>query len=120
MLSIEDNIFTLSRGDYASFSVTPRDENKVPYDMEAGDELVMTIREIASKDSPVLAQIRSRTNVLTFVPEDTRDMNIGKYSADIQLMRCERTPITVYPPFEIGLKEKNWKNFILAAEVTIP
>ena len=27
---------------------------------------------------------------------------------------------THYPPFEIGLKEKNWKNFILAAEVTIP
>ena len=126
----KDGVITMNKGDdaffdveiYMSMSDADGKVTEKPYEMQDGDTLTLTVRRRPDEDCPVEFSVTSNTNRLEIVPEDTREMKIGKYSADIQLnyggKKC-----TVFPLLHNLSKEqlslsKNWENFILVGEVT--
>lgn len=122
---IKDGIPHIRRGDSGDLTVpiTVQEDDgspKVPYELQDGDELTLTIRERAESESPVLLQLHSLTGSFTFNPQDTKNIPVGKYSFDVQLTMAGGEIHTVIPRTgdENYEKERNWKNFCIEAEVT--
>ena len=85
--------------------------------------LTLTVRRAPGREYPVLMQVASGTARLLITPADTRDMEPGEYSADIELKRADGSVDTIFPLLEnlsprARKKTVNWKNFIITGEVT--
>ena len=117
MLNIQQGVISLNRGDDVNFSVEIADENGQSYEMQTGDELVFCVRKSAAGDSPVLLTARSVTNVISLCKDDTRGMEVGRYSAAIRLIRAGGEEIIVYPKLASHGRERDWNNFVLDPEV---
>lgn len=122
-LKIIDNEIHMRRGDTGQFTfdVKTKDEDgeEIIYTLQAGDKLTFTVKTAPSKESPALIQKTiSSGNTFIIVPNDTRDLDVGKYSFDIQLERANGEIHTVFPPIGTFEKERNYKNFCLESEVT--
>lgn len=98
---------------------------RVDFEMAAGDVLTLTVRELPDAAAPVLMQISGAPgqNVIPIRHEDTKDLAVGRYSADIQLMTADGLRKTVWPDFEAGSSKRwrmqNTKNFCIVSEVTM-
>ena len=119
-LKIIDGIIHIRRGDSGNISVTIKDEDGEPYVIEDGDTLYLTVRKKADRSDEILAQLTSYDGEFYFMPSDTDNIPIGKYSFDIQLTRANGDIETVYPPVATKKYEKAtaWGNFCVEAEVT--
>lgn len=120
MLIIEDDVMYINRGDDAVFNVIIKDDKGQNYEMVAGETLTMTVRELPTEDSEILMQIVSESNAFKIKHVDTCNIPIGKYSFDVQLNDRYGDIHTVFPILNSHGKIKNWKNFIVDPEVTIP
>lgn len=120
MFDIINNKIRLTRGDYGKIECVLRDGAGDPYEMQDGDVLTLTVRDVASADSPVMLQVSSVTNMLAIQHEDTAGLPVGTYSADIQLTTADGKRLTFWPKLdEIKYaREKNLRNFELFPEVT--
>lgn len=127
MFDVDSKNIYLTRGDYANIACNLKFKNEneewEDYEMQDGDFLTLTVREEASKQSPVLLEIISLTNELKFFNDDTKNIPIGNYSADIQLTLSDGKRFTFWPEVTKEdnynfRKEKNIKNFFLLSEVT--
>lgn len=122
MFYVEDQAIYLTRGDSAEVSIDLTTEGGEAYDMGASDTLTLTVRKEPSATSTVIfAKSVTGSGVITIIPEDTQDAEIGQYSADIQLTTADGEVHTVYPRLEgkSRYRERNFKNFIIMPEVTI-
>ena len=90
--------------------------------MDEGDILTFTVRKKPSKDSEVLLEKQSSPGLIEIAIDssDTSDLEIGLYSADIQLVTAHGKRITVWPKLKGSQRshELNFKNFCLMPEVT--
>lgn len=125
----ENGVITMFQGDCVALEVSmpvydaagePTGEN---YEMQEGDVLTLTVRRAPGREFPVLMQVVSVTARLLITPGDTRDMEPGEYSADIELRRADGSVDTIFPLLEnlsprARKKTVNWKNFIITGEVT--
>lgn len=119
---VEDQAIYLTRGDSAEVSIDLMTESGEVYDLGANDTLTLTVRKEPSSTSTVIfAKSVTGSGVIPITPEDTRDSEIGQYSADIQLTMADGEVHTVYPRLEgkARYRERNFKNFIIMPEVTI-
>lgn len=59
--------------------------------------------------------------MIPIAPEDTREAEVGQYSADIQLTTADGEVHTVYPRLEgkARYRKRNFKNFVIMPEVTM-
>ena len=120
---IENNVIYLTKGDDAVLEVSSiAAEDGSQYEMQTGDVLTLTVRAMPSADSPALIQIDSLPGVNRIVlrHEDTAELNVGRYSADVQLTTAEVRRFTVWPNIAGSGRYviKNIKNFIIMPEVT--
>ena len=98
---------------------------RVDFEMAAGDVLTLTVRELPDAAAPVLMQISGAPgqNVIPIRHEDTKDLAVGRYSADIQPGPAGGLRKTVWPDFEAGNSKRwrmqNTKNFCIVSEVTM-
>lgn len=111
---------TIPRGTCKAIEVTLT-ENGEALTMGEKDYLVLTVRETASTESPILLQIKGQEgkNVLGLHEADT-DLPVGKYSADIRFYRlldAGYCTFSVWGTDETDTREKNLKNFIILAGV---
>lgn len=122
MFKIENDVIYITRGDNAVFEVTAyTDESQeTPYELQDGDSFTFTVRRIASKESQIVFAISSVSNRIVFSHEDTANVEVGKYSADIQLTTAEGDRYTIWPKFDVtkSSREYNFKNFCIMPEVT--
>lgn len=122
MLIIEEQDVYLTRGDDVNLEFLLTKADGVDYVMDSGDRLIFSIRELPSIESEVLATIPSAygSNVIAIRHEDTSELNVGRYSADCQLVTANGNIFTVWPELDgrTRYKERNFKNFILMPEVT--
>lgn len=122
MFSVSDGVITITRGDYKTLEVQICDMQGRDYEMQEGDILTLSVRETPEESSPLLVQIHSATNILTFTPSDTSGVEPGQYSGDIQLTTADGKIATLWESVPAEQrnrgKVKNWKNFILLPEVT--
>lgn len=122
MLIIEEQDVYLTRGDDVNLEFILTRADGVDYVMDSGDRLIFSIRELPSVESEVLATIPGAygSNVIVIRHEDTSELNVGRYSADCQLVTANGNIFTVWPELDgrTRYKERNFKNFILMPEVT--
>ena len=119
MFKVEDNVIYLTRGDDAELEVSITDGAGTAYTMQDGDTLTLTVRELPSFDSAVIFSVSSETNRIILSHADTADAEVGRYSADIELV-SEGKRRTVWPELEDSerYKVKNFRNFVIMPEVT--
>ena len=120
MLIVDTGIVYLTRGDDAVLAVTLTQDDGAPYEMQPGDELIFTMRDMPEAESPVLARITAQSPRIVIRHDDTKDIEVGAYSADVQLMTADGKRITVWPMLEILQRTRvtNWKNMVIMPEVT--
>lgn len=124
MLYIEDNIVSITQNDDAVLEINLQTSAGEPYEMEAGDVLTLTVREYPRTGSPVLLAASSApgSNRIVLSGADTQRICPGKYSYDVQIDMANGERYTVLPDLDQDQrgKTRNWKNFIIMPEVTVP
>lgn len=117
-MEITDTIVVF-RGDAKTIRVEEiLDDYGNKYEMQEGDILTLTVRELPVETSPILLQAVSANTIIFLSGEATGAVPAGKYSCDIQLTLANGDPITVFPEQPEEGKVKNWKNFVVDGEVT--
>lgn len=125
----DDGVITMFRGDTVALKVelpvytASGEHTEQSYEMQDGDKLVLTVRQMPSISAPVLFSTSSETSRILIVPSDTENVEPGQYSADIELRKADGTINTIFPLLE-NLPSRarkgtiNWKNFVLIGDVT--
>ena len=115
-------VVNLSRGDDAIIEVPLKDLNGDDFILGETEYLIFDVRVLPREDSELLIHIVSApgSNRIVFDHNDTKDLEIGQYSAEIQLMTADNKRSTIWPE-PVG-KQKindkiNRKNFVLMPEV---
>ena len=121
---IESDVIYITKGDDAVLeieSITAQDGSE--YALQETDVLTLTVRALPSADSPVLLQIDALpgSNRIVLRHADTAELNVGRYSADVQLTTAEGKRYTVWPTITGSGRYvvKNLNNFVLMPEVTL-
>lgn len=125
----ENGVITMFRGDTVEIEVSlvlvddQGNEIGEEYVMQPGDVLTMTVRQRPGAEYPVEFSVSSDSNRIYISPEDTAGMEVGKYSADIQLVSGGKV-MTIFPALDNltdsqRSRVRAWNNFILTGEVTI-
>ena len=127
MLFITENrdgseVINLTRGDDAVIEFPMENEYEEEYEVGETEYLVFSVRVVPREDSELLVNIESvpGSNRIVFSHEDTAGLEVGQYSAEVQLMTADGKRITVWPKPTGKFKIKdtaNRKNFILMPEV---
>ena len=127
MLYITENrdgsrIINLTRGDDAVIEVPLYNDDKEEYVLGETEFLIFSVRVLPREDSDLLVNIVSvpGSNRIVIGHHDTKDLDVGFYSAEVQLMTSDNKRITVWPKPVGKFKIKdtaNRKNFILMPEV---
>ena len=120
---IESDVIYLTKGDDAVLEVSSiATEGGAEYELQPEDELTLTVRALPSAQSPVLLQIDALpgSNRIVFRHEDTAELDVGRYSADVQLTTADGKRYTVWPTITGSGRYviKNLKNFVIMPEVT--
>lgn len=127
--SSRGSIIRITRGDYGKFKCVmnialdpDHPEVKTPYEMQEGDKIVFTVRKEPKPDSPVLLNIESLVDFVVINPDDTKDIPIGEYSGDAELITADGKIFTFWPDLSNirTNKEVNFKNFCVCPEVSVP
>ena len=120
---IESDTIYITKGDDAVLEIsgiTAQDGSQ--YELQAEDMLTLTVRELPSTVSPVLMQIDSLPGSRRIVigHGDTSELNVGRYSADLQLTTPDDKRYTLWPNITGANRYmvKNLNNFVIMPEVT--
>ena len=116
-----NNVINLNKGDDAVLTVQLLNTDGTPFTIGQSEYLIFGLREKPSPDSTMLLTIESSlgSNLIEFTHNDTKDMEVGFYSAEIQLMTEDEQRVTVWPKL-VGnsrTSKSNRKNFCLMTEV---
>lgn len=77
-----NNVITMTRGDTAHIEI------KCGYELQDGDEVVMTIKKRLKDTDPVLSIKPIKDWIFELEPDDTIDL-LGNYVYDVQLTTAE-------------------------------
>lgn len=120
---IESDVIYLTKGDDAVLEVSSiATDGGEEYALQDTDVLTLTVRALPSADSPALIQIDALpgSRRIVFRHEDTAELDVGRYSADVQLTTADGKRYTVWPTITGSGRYviKNLKNFVIMPEVT--
>lgn len=120
---IESDVIYLTKGDDAVLEVSSiATEGGEEYALQDTDVLTLTVRALPSAQSPVLLQTDSLPGSarIVFSHDDTAELDVGRYSADVQLTTAEGKRYTVWPTITGSGRYvvKNLNNFVIMPEVT--
>ena len=120
---IDSGAIYLTKGDDAVLEVSSiATEGGEEYALQETDVLTLTVRALPSADSPALIQIDALpgSNRIVFNHDDTAELDVGRYSADVQLTTADGKRYTVWPTITGSGRYviKNLKNFVIMPEVT--
>lgn len=86
MYSIKGTTITLTRGDTLNAKITIKNRDGTEYIPKEGDVVRFALNDTYGTDEPkILKVIPNDTLVLTLNPEDTKDLEFGKYVYDVQI-----------------------------------
>lgn len=120
---IESDAIYITKGDDAVLEVSSiTTDSGGEYALQDADVLTLTVRALPSADSPALIQIDALpgSNRIVFRHEDTAELTVGRYSADVQLTTADGKRYTVWPTITGSSRYviKNLNNFVIMPEVT--
>lgn len=115
------DVVNLTRGDDATLTVPMTSDDGEEYEMDENEYLIFGVKETPTETAATVLEINSDpgTNVIQFTHEDTMNLDVGFYSAEIQLMASDGKRITVWPKLTGNQRtsKANRKNFCLMTEV---
>lgn len=121
VIYVENNVINLTRGDDAVLTVPLKDLNGREREIGSQEYLIFGLKETPTEESEMLLELRSADgeNTIEFSHSDTNNLEVGFYSAEIQLMTQDGKRITVWPKLTGSNKisKANRKNFCLMTEV---
>lgn len=95
----EDGTIHLTRGDTAKFSIFIQNgSSSGEYMIKETDTITFTVKRAITNSDFFVQKIIHGSNMLTLNPEDTKNMQYGKYLYDVQLENEEHEIYTVIPP----------------------
>ena len=120
---IESDVIYLTKGDDAVLEVSSiATEGGAEYELQPEDELTLTVRALPSAQSPALIQFDALpgSNRIVFNHDDTAELDVGRYSADVQLTTADGKRYTVWPTITGSGRYvvKDLNNFVIMPEVT--
>lgn len=120
---IESDVIYLTKGDDAVLEITSiATEGGEEYELQPEDVLTLTVRALPSAQSPALIQVDALpgSRRIVFGHDDTAELDVGRYSADVQLTTAEGKRYTVWPTITGSGRYviKNLNNFVIMPEVT--
>lgn len=120
---IESDVIYITKGDDAVLEITSiATEGGEEYALQESDVLTLTVRALPSAQSPALLQVDALpgSRRIVFSHADTADLDVGRYSADVQLTTAEGKRYTVWPTIAGSGRYvvKNLNNFVIMPEVT--
>lgn len=94
MLKISKTKISITRGDSAYIEIGINNPDGTEYELQDGDTVQAQVRTVANTGELLIdasienGKLYIDDGVITWylTPEDTRDLNIGKYSYDVQLV----------------------------------
>lgn len=122
-MKIVDGIVYMIKGDTESLTIAIKDAANQNYILQAGDTLTLTLRHNTG-DKEAAVSITSSTGTIPINHSDTANIEVGQYSADIQLNKANGEVHTVWPTWDVEEDAKkiksdtNWKNWWIMPEVT--
>ena len=121
MLNIVDGKVYLTKGDNEVLPVNLSMHDQ-EYVMGENDLLILSVRELPNKNSPLLFRAESNpgSSEIIIPAAATAEIKPGIYSADIEFVSGDGEPITLWPD-NVDVKpdeNKSFKNFIITPEVT--
>ncbi len=121
MIYVENDVINLTRGDDGEIEVPLETDEGYEYVLGENEYLIFGVREQPLLTSPLLLEIRTDggSNIIRFRHDDTADMDVGFYSAELQMMTADGQRLTVWPMLK-GTKRTstaNRRNFCLMTEV---
>ena len=120
---IESDVIYLTKGDDAVLEISSiATGGGEEYALQESDVLTLTVRAVPSAQSPALIQIDALpgSNRIVFNHDDTAELDVGRYSADVQLTTADGKRYTVWPTITGSSRYvvKNLNNFVIMPEVT--
>lgn len=120
---IESDVIYITKGDDAVLEITSiATEGGEEYALQESDVLTLTVRALPSAQSPALLQVDALpgSRRIVFSHADTAELDVGRYSADVQLTTAEGKRYTVWPTISGSGRYvvKNLNNFVIMPEVT--
>ena len=120
---IESDVIYLTKVDDAVLEISSiATDGGEEYALQETDVLTLTVRALPSAQSPALIQIDALpgSNRIVFNHDDTAELDVGRYSADVQLTTAEGKRYTVWPTITGSGRYvvKNLNNFVIMPEVT--
>lgn len=95
MLKMRGNKITMSRGDFACFTVELRDVEGNTIELREGDALYFSAKKKETDVNYAIPPKKLDGNVLTLQSEDTYDLKFDTYLYDIQLITKEGRSSTI-------------------------
>ena len=103
-------VIQLTRGDTARLevSITNLQDGK-PYDIRADDTVTLTVRRTISSPDITFQKVCVGTGSFYISPDDTKNLDYGKYIYDVQVTTQNGDVYTVIPPTSIEITgEVTW------------
>ena len=120
---IESDVIYITKGDDAVLeieSIASQDGSE--YALQETDVLTLSVRAMPTELLPVLIQIDALpgSGRIVIGHDDTADLDVGRYSADVQLTTAEGKRYTIWPSIKGDNRYsiKNLNNFVIMPEVT--
>ena len=97
MFNVSNTNISITRGDSATLCVELKDQTRQPYELQEGDELLLTVKVDANQSEHVLQLPADQAGTFTFLPESTAGLSFRTYKYDIQLTTSAGEVYTVIP-----------------------
>ena len=120
---IESDVIYITKGDDAVLEISSiATEGGEEYALQDTDVLTLTVRALPSAQSPALLQVDALpgSRRIVFSHADTAELDVGRYSADVQLTTADGKRYTVWPTITGSGRYvvKDLNNFVIMPEVT--
>lgn len=123
MIYVDGNVVNLTRGDDAVLTVPLKNTDKTEYVLGEQEYLIFGLKKYPTDESELLLEIHSSlgSNEIRFRHDDTKDLLVGDYSAEVQLMTRDGQRVTVWPKLTGSARtsKQSRKNFYLMSEVVL-
>lgn len=105
--SITNKKITLTRGDTLKARIQINDPDGNPYTPNDGDQIRFAMKSDYTDKNPIIVKdVPIETMLLILNPEDTKELNFGKYVYDIQLTTYSGDVNTFIPKGTLILTEE--------------
>ena len=105
MLTVKQTNIIMNRCDSVYITVTVRQSNGEPYELQEGDKLYFAAKKKATDTNYAIAPKLLNGTVLELTPEDTESLDFGSYLYDVRLVTAKGYTTTIIKPSTLTIEE---------------